>query len=128
MLNAFPTSQPFSSAEMMVLRERLKSVLIRHLRLEDDHVYPQLAHSGDEHVRATALAFRFELGGLMRAFEDFDARWNTAAAIDADPAAFLEQWTSVRAALETRMSAEDQGLYLHAEQHFGQILQNADPD
>ena len=127
-LTQFPTSLPFSGAEMMLLRERLNAVLLPHLRLEDDQLYPQLAHSDDEHVRTTARTFRMQMGGVLRAFVALDARWNNAATIDADPAAFLEHWTSVRTALETRMNAEDRGLYLHAEEYFGRILQSADND
>ncbi len=128
LLSEFPASEPFTGEHMAVLLERLKRVLVRHLRLEDEHVYLQLSHATDEHVRATAREFRVEMGGVMRAFEDFDARWSTAEAIDADPTAFLEQWTSVRNAIEMRMNAEDQFLYVQAEEHYTAILRQAEGD
>lgn len=126
MLSEFPTCEPFSGAQIMELRQRLNVILDRHLRLEDEQLYPRLSHATDEHVRATALEFRVEMGGVMRAFADLNARWIDAASIDAEPTAFLEQWTSVRAALEARMDAEDQALYPQAEQHFTEILKRSE--
>jgi len=126
LLSEFPTCEPFTGVDIMALRGRLNALLVRHLRLEDEQLYPALSHATDEHVRTTARAFRMEMGGVMRAFADLDTRWDTAAEIDADPAGFLEQWTLVRGALETRMNAEDAGLYIQAEQHFTDILKRAE--
>ncbi len=126
MLNEFPTSEPFTGAQIMALRQRIRVFLIRHLRLEDERLYPELSHAADERVRLTARAFRVEMGGMLRAFEAFDERWNTAAAVDVNPAGFLEQWQTMRGALEARMDAEDRALYRHAEEYFSDVLKRAD--
>ncbi len=128
MLSEFPTCEPFTGEEMMLLRERLKVILVRHLRLEDDQLYPSLSRASDEIVRATAREFRIEMGGVMRAFADLEARWPDAASIDRDRAAFFEQWTTVREALEARMNEEDRRLYPQAEQHFTDILKRANAE
>ena len=128
MLSEFPTSEPFTGAQIMKLRQRMRIFLIRHLRLEDERLYPKLSHAANERVRITARKFRMEMSGLLRAFEDFDSRWNTASAVNADPAGFLEQWTVIRAALEARMDAEDCALYHDAEEYFSDVLKRADDD
>ena len=128
MLSEFPTSEPFTGAQIMALRQRIRGFLIRHLRLEDERLYPELSHAANERVRQTALAFRMEMGGVLRAYEDFDQRWNTAAAIDANPRGFLEQWNTIRSALERRMEAEDNALYREAEEYFSDVLKRVEDD
>lgn len=121
-LAEFPASEPLPGSIMIVLFGRLRSILIRHLKLEDEYVYPALSQAPDERLRKAALGFRKEMGGLMRAFEDFDKRWPNADALDADPQGFMEEWMPLRRALEMRMDAEDAHLYKEAEAYFTAIL------
>jgi hypothetical protein len=121
-VNEFPTETPLPGTTMLVLMGRLKSILVRHLRLEDETLYPALSNAGDKNVRSTARQFRLEMGGLMRAFEDFDNRYPTAESIDANSDAFMDEWQSVRNALIKRMDAEDHDLYRDAESYFTSIL------
>ena len=79
-LSEFPASDPLPGPIMIVLLGRLRAILIRHLKLEDDYVYPALAQAPEEQLRNTARRFRVEMGGLMRAFEDFDERWPNGSA------------------------------------------------
>lgn len=124
-LSEFPDDTPLPGAAMTALLSRLKNILYRHLKLEDDYVYPALAQAHDEALRARALKYRMEMGAVLRAFQDFDERWPHADTIDAHPAEFFEQWTAVRAAIERRMDVEDESLYTIAEDHFNSILNDA---
>ena len=121
-LNEFPSKAPAPGAAMMMLLSRLRAILLRHLKLEDDYVYPALVQSPDEHLRTSARTFRLEMGGVLRAFEDFEKRWPHAEAIDADLEQFWNEWQPLRRALEARMHAEDSGLYKDAEAYFTEIL------
>lgn len=121
-LGEFPTDGPLPGPIMVVMLGRLKSILVRHLKLEDEYVYPALAQSPDERLQTSAREFRLVMGGVMRAFDDFDARWPHAEAIDANPQQFWTEWQPMRKALEARMDAEDASLYKSAEAYFTEIL------
>lgn len=121
-LAEFPANEPLPGPIMIVLLGRLRSILTRHLKLEDEHVYPALTNAADERVRTTAREFRLEMGGLMRAFDDFDRRYPHAESIDRDPKGFMEEWVPLRRALEMRMDAEDGRLYGDAEAYFNDAL------
>ncbi|MFN2528166.1 MAG: hemerythrin domain-containing protein [Candidatus Baltobacteraceae bacterium] len=118
LLDRFPESLPLDAADFSKLVSRLSTLLLTHLKLEDDLLYPALELSEDRTVRDTAIRYRQEMGGLKDAFMKFVSTWGTEDAIAANQAGCLDAWLKVRAALEVRMAKEDHGLYSIADDHL----------
>jgi len=93
-------------------------VLIAHLKLEDDRLYPALEMSAERSVRETAIRYRMEMGGLKAQFVQMLETFGTEDKIALDQTAFLETWSVFRKALETRMAKEDHGLYEIADEYL----------
>lgn len=97
------------------LLARVRNVLIAHLKLEDDWLYPRLATSENAIVRGKAERYRSEMGGLRERFDALWKRWSKAGAISGDPDAFRAEWHTLRQALIARIETEDDDLYVAAE-------------
>ncbi|MFN2449367.1 MAG: hemerythrin domain-containing protein [Candidatus Baltobacteraceae bacterium] len=104
-------TDPQKLAELL---SRFKNVLLAHLRLEDDWLYPRLLKSENEIVRQKAHTYREAMGGLRQTFLTLWTAWSPAGAIAADPRAFRSDWTAFAQRLGERMHAEDTDLYLAA--------------
>ena len=99
-------------AEQMLRRLRqLDTILTTHLSSEDRLLYPELLASGDHRTAATASRFCEEMGGLTSSYAAFAARWSSAKALLADPAAFKRDWTVLVGALSFRIQRENAELY-----------------
>ena len=118
LLGYFPQAAPFEGAKVYGLVERLSMILVHHLRLEDNFLYPILEESTDRTVRETAIRYRDEMGGISSEFHALLARWSGAEAIGAKPAEFLREWKLFRSRLEVRMAKEDNGLYAIADDYL----------
>lgn len=118
LLEKFPTAVPVEPLAISKLLGRLRAVLLAHLKLEDDHLYPALGRSTDRTVRETAGHYREEMGGVKQTFVSFMGTWGNEEAIAADQDSFMTAWSGVRSALEVRMAKEDHGLYSIAEDYF----------
>jgi hypothetical protein len=90
---------------------RLRTILLRHLKFEDDQLYPRLLRSDQPDVVAMAVRYQTEMGGLAAACVAFFTRWPEAETIAASFDVFAAEWTGVRGALERRILAEDTELY-----------------
>ena len=93
------------------LLSRLRTVLLAHLKLEDDWLYPQLRKSSNETVRRKAERYGRELGDLSRRFDKIWEAWNKAGAIEANPQIWQHDWNAFRQVLLARIGAEDNDLY-----------------
>ncbi|HET9097550.1 MAG TPA: hemerythrin domain-containing protein [Candidatus Baltobacteraceae bacterium] len=102
-------------AAIAPLLRRLRTVLIAHLKLEDDWLYPRLAQSANGIVRGKADRYRREMGGLRKHFEDLWAQWSPEGAVAADFQTWQQQWHEFRDAIELRITTEDDDLYVAAE-------------
>lgn len=100
------------------LLRRLRTVLLAHLKLEDDWLYPRLAESTNSIVRGKAERYRREMGGLRSDFESMWNEWSSEGAIEADPQGWQKQWRAFRQAIESRIVTEDGDLYVAAEAEF----------
>ena len=118
LLSYFPSAEPFDPAKVQSTLQRLATVLVRHLRLEDEFLYPILEESDDRTVRETAHRYREEMGGLSAEFGTLLARWGQNGSIAASPAEFLDAWKPFRGRLEVRMAKEDNGLYAIADDYL----------
>ncbi len=94
------------------LLARVRTVLVRHLKLEDDCLYPRLQNSSNEILRGKAERYRTEMGGLRRQFSELWNRWSADGAIAADVAGFHQEWLSFQTALLARIDSEDSDLYV----------------
>lgn len=94
------------------LLSRVRNVLLAHLKLEDDHLYPHLQQSSNEIVRGKAERYRLEMGGLRRQFSDLWDRWSPDGAIASDSGKFHNEWLSFQRALLARIDSEDSDLYV----------------
>jgi L-methionine (R)-S-oxide reductase len=100
------------------LLRRLRAVLIAHLKLEDDWLYPRLARNVDAVVRGKAERYQREMGGLRMQFDELWAKWSPDGAVAANFAAWQHDWRIFCRAFETRIVTEDDDLYVAAEATF----------
>ncbi len=118
LLELFPTAVPFDSRAVFALLPRLTRVLVGHLKLEDDRLYPTLEASSERDLRDTAIRYRLEMGGLRERFDLFLSTWKSADEIEKNQEQFMAEWSESRKALEVRMAKEDHGLYAIAEDYL----------
>lgn len=97
------------------LLKRLRTVLVAHLKLEDDWLYPRLSQSANAVVRRKSERFSSEMGNLKHDFADLYATWSVDGAILSNPAGWKNEWPAFYRALEARIGAEDHDLYVAAE-------------
>ncbi len=122
--NDIPVRQPFDANEARMLLWRLKTVLTRHLALEDEELYPALRMAQNETISTLAEQYQNGMGHLRDEFLKLCTRWDDAARIAAFPQEFLHDWLAIREALLHRMNAEDDTLYKEAQVHFDDRLRN----
>ena len=103
-----------SEQKLVGLLERLNRILLAHLRLEDDWLYPKLLQNDNAKVAETAKRFSEEMGGLKAAFVSVFKTWTAPGAIAADHDGFCVAWNAFHAQLEQRMQREDDDLYVLA--------------
>lgn len=115
LVSRVPSSLPFDADACSAVLTRLRIVLVRHLELEDDRLYPRLAELDDPTVSEKACRYQEEMGSLRRAFTDFSTKWSETANIAGDPSGFLQHWAQIKEALLKRIAAEDTDLYEDAE-------------
>ncbi len=97
--------------EATELLSQLAGKLLVHLAAEDYDLYPKMIGSSDSEISSTARKFQDEMGGLKSAFQEYYPAWNKAAAIQGDPAGFIEQTQGVFEALGARVEKENTVLY-----------------
>ena len=101
--------------ESLPLLKRFRTVLLAHLRLEDDWLYPRLAKSENAIVRGKAERYHREMGSLRDRFGDVWRKWSPDGSIEADLEGWHGDWRAFARGLETRIDAEDHDLYVAAE-------------
>lgn len=106
-------------AEARALLRRLKTVLLAHLKLEDDWLYPSLTSSDNAVVRGKAEKYRREMGGLKERFVALLESWAPEGAIENRSAEWIAEWGAFSQALRQRMATEDNDLYVAAEEDLG---------
>jgi GAF domain-containing protein len=103
---------------VLPLLGRLRTVLLAHLRLEDDWLYPRLAQSANGIVRGKAERYRREVCGIREQFEGLWTKWSRGKAIEEHFESWQDDWRRFSQALDARVEMEDDDLYVAAETHF----------
>ncbi len=101
--------------DLPALLQRFQSVLMAHLKLEDQWLYPRLSQSENAIVRSKAERYQGEMGGLREQFLLLWGRWSKAGAISSDPDHWRKDWQRFAQALLGRIETEDHDLYVAAE-------------
>jgi hypothetical protein len=89
----------------------LTGILNVHLAMEDRSLYPRLVQHPDLQLRTLAQRFLDERGQIAERYEAYRACWSSAAAIEADPAAFIDETRAILGLLWNRMKLEDDVLH-----------------
>jgi hypothetical protein len=89
----------------------LTGILNVHLAMEDRSLYPRLLQHDDAQLRTLARRFLDERVRLQEHFDAYRARWTSAAVIEADAAAFIDQTREVLGLMWNRMKLEDEVLH-----------------
>lgn len=103
-------AEPNDARGLRNLLSALAGKLTVHLAMEDNALYPRMAQVNVDNSRSVAQAFQQEMGGLAKAFADYNQKWQMNA-IAADPAAFARDTHSVFAAIGRRIARENNELY-----------------
>ena len=96
--------------EARTVIESIDQMLIDHLTVEDDLLYPALLSCDDATTRAMAADCFEEMGGIRGAWIAYRDQW-TVAAIAIDPARFSAATTGMLGALALRVARENTELY-----------------
>lgn len=118
MLGLFPQTEPFDAKAAADWLARLGRILQRHLKLEDEFLYPSLLAADDRTLREVAVRYQDEMGGLSGEFAKLLADWSQADTIAQHTQEFLAAWLPFRQRLEVRMAKEDHGLYAIADDYL----------
>jgi hypothetical protein len=98
------------AAEARAAIHGIDKVLVDHLTIEDDHLYPALLASRDREVAALGADCAEEMGGILGAWIAYRDQW-TAENILADPGRFRVATAGVIGALALRIERENVELY-----------------
>ncbi|CAN5215395.1 hypothetical protein BH10PSE1_BH10PSE1_32550 [soil metagenome] len=90
--------------------EGIDRMLIEHLTIEDDNLYPALLNCGDRGLAVLAADCAEEMGGILGAWVAYRDQW-TAGAIMVDPKRFSAATAGVIGALALRVERENSELY-----------------
>jgi len=99
------------AAEVRSLLLTLVGKLKIHLAMEDDALYPELFEHPEAKVRELAKQYVHEMGAIKPTLISYSKRWNSARAIQTDPALFIRESQDFFAALGTRIQKENDELY-----------------
>ncbi len=113
-------SKPHASAkESLALLQRFHNVLVAHLKLEDQWLYPRLLRSDNEIVRGKAERYQKDMGGVRDHFLQLWKQWSRPEAIAEDREGWAQEWQGFAQGLERRIDIEDDDLYVAAEADLG---------
>ncbi len=104
-----------SPDSIRALLKRFHAIMVAHLRLEDDYLYPQLRASRNEVVRWKAERYGAEMGTLREDFAALFDSWTENNAHIWDAKRFKHEWAAFKVRLTARIDAEDDDLYVAAD-------------
>ena len=104
-------SGPRDAYAIGIALAKLTGVLRIHFAQEDKTLYPYMMTSTNAEAADLAGRFQHEMGGIGAAFDAFTRRWGSSAAIAADFPAFKAESSAIFAALDHRITRENEELY-----------------
>lgn len=90
---------------------KLTGVVQVHLAAEDKALYPRMMASSNSEAAEVAGRFTAEMGGLAKAYLEFESRWRSASDILDNAASFRKESQAVFAVLAKRIERENIELY-----------------
>ena len=88
----------------------IHALLVRHLQIEDEWLYPTLMKAEDETLRNFATDSFEEMGGILGAWQAYRREWS-AHTIHAHPARFATATRGIVEAVALRVEREEDHLY-----------------
>ncbi len=98
-------------AKMLELLRRLKTMLLAHLRLEDEWLFPKLLGGRNAELAATARRHQSEMGGIKDSFVTLMGAWDSHDSMAARHDLFKLEWATFNNELLRRIRREDEELY-----------------
>ena len=102
-----------SRGDAMVVRRLMEAVdglIIQHLSIEDEQLYPTLMRAADPELRDTAMSAFEDMGGLCAVWAHYRDHW-TIDRILSDPRRFRTATDDIVGALNLRVAMEESVLY-----------------
>jgi hemerythrin-like domain-containing protein len=103
--------------------QSLDRILCRHVRYEDDVLYPMLIHGPDPEAAEMAASCAEDFGSILGAWEAYRAQW-TARAILASPDRFAAVTAGIIGGLAMRVDRENAEIYPAAERLEQRLAQD----
>ncbi|MBB5746122.1 hemerythrin domain-containing protein [Brevundimonas variabilis] len=88
----------------------MNALLVRHLQIEDEWLYPTLMKASEENLRTFATDSFEEMGGVLGAWQAYRREWS-AETIHAHPERFARATRGIVEALALRVEREEDHLY-----------------
>lgn len=100
------------NAEALALHiNQLSGKLKVHLMNEDKFLYPSLISNQDDKIKAMAIVYQIEMGGLQENFKSFKDKYNTKSKILDHKEIFAKEAGVIIKAIEQRIVKEENGIY-----------------
>jgi len=99
------------AGDVLRLLWSLTGILRVHLAMEDRSHYPGLVQHKDLQLRTMARRFLDERGTIQERYDAYHALWSSTAAIERDPARFIDETRLILGVLWNRMKLEDDVLH-----------------
>ncbi|CAN5225193.1 hypothetical protein BH10PSE2_BH10PSE2_30370 [soil metagenome] len=118
-VSASQTSDTTRRARLLLLE--IDGMLVDHLTIEDEWLYPTLMASPDPRVQSQAAGYAEDMGGILGAWIAYRTQWEEAA-ISANFDRFRIATSGIIGALAVRIERENVDLY----PAMDRLLQDAD--
>jgi len=106
-----PVKLSINSHGIRKLLTKLSQNLKIHLILEDTALYPVLANSEDNKVRAISLKYMEEMGVISGSYTSYTDKWSAGSSIKDGPETFINETKDLLGALLNRISMENKEFY-----------------
>ena len=97
---------------------QLGALLVEHLEIEDDYLYPILAQRPQQEVRETASRLLAEIEDIKKVFLEYVAKWDSPETIVQSHSGFMSESQSLIKALGDRIAKENSELFPLADESY----------
>ena len=115
--NPFLQGKSFSVTNCIVSLREIKNILVTHLMLEDDKLYPALESSKVKKIRDIGRKFSSEMQLISEQTFDFFNKYNQIKTLDLGGGAFKKNLYDLKEKIINRVNLEEKMLYPLYEQN-----------